>query len=250
MTLSSYLRVRAANGDDLVQGALDGTGRKLLLLQQAVGKAGAPFVEHLPQGTQLAGLMEYGGAIYSFGDALKPKEVMNRVRSSSGLGIDTLQAGERWISKEHLGLFWQQFADIGVPAFDRDQVTADDIRHSRIFAWACVANNPLTSEAMQAADENQVDVLVGELLNRYGTLSSTLFGRMVLDGAFNSPADLRAAGDRIIQKQSDGFFTELYDERRRRGAFVSIADLAAEKVARNVIARVHGEATKDYLVNC
>lgn len=231
-----YLQARQKYGarDDEIARKLR-QGVPLRILQQAFGKAGAPFALNLPHGTELAGAMEYAGGIYDPIAALDPEEVVRLVRIN-GLAESSAADGQQWLPREDLRKFWQKDADILVPAFDRDQVDVDDLRDPSMVIVE-IANGGVTTDANHRAEELGIDVLSGALVNMGATMASSKRGRMLLYGSYADMQQLQDSWQRDMHGIAQKTFHDMYKLRLAEGRYVSSEEIIFRTIAKRAIKR-------------
>jgi glutamate dehydrogenase/leucine dehydrogenase len=229
--LEEYLAARMLHGDPT-----DEIGRKLHtktpldILQQALGKAGAPFALKLPQGTQLRAAVEYAGGLEGLDGPLDPSSVVDRAKEN-GLILGSARRGERWFAAKVTEL-WRLTGDILVPAYDKDQVGTEDIRSAQAAVGVEIANGGFTQGARQAARQLHFDIIDGRMTNMGGTLGSSKRARMLLYREYADRAAMEDSWRDDMHRIAKNTFAEMYAKREEWGRYVSPEEIILANIAR------------------
>jgi|GEM_PF-2135369 len=240
IVLDRYLRERAKT-DPNVAAAIRGERAPLRVLVQGLGKAGAHFVETMPDYMQLAGALERHGAIVAEGDQLLDRqEVLDLAHDTqlSEAGVDGVD-GALWLPPTARSQFWASAnADIIVPAFDHHQYTAEDARNFGGLVIASLANHPLDEAAQDVLRERHIDELVDIATNIGGTISSQGIWNKIMHPAGWTPRRFEADWQRSMHRVADTILEGRQQLARERGEFVSFQEVAELVVVRRAVQRL------------
>ncbi len=241
--LDHYLRDRARQGDERVIEAIHG-GRPLTVLIQGLGKAGAHFLDTLPPYVQPMGAMERNGAIVAKpGEHLDRDELAEAARTT-GLGEESTRQvdGGRWLPPSNRSDFWAAGADIIVPAFDRNQFTAEDALAFDGMAIGCLANEPVTHDAYPILADKEVDVLPDSRFNIGGTISSRCLWDKIVGTGIWTPESYEHKWQTTIDSVASAALQATAQLRLERGTFVSIPEAAKIETVERAVQRLRAVA--------
>jgi glutamate dehydrogenase/leucine dehydrogenase len=235
--LDAYLKERAAT-DPRVAEAING-GEPLRIFVQGLGKAGWHFVSNLPKYVRLGGAMEQNGAIVSTNGPLDTEQVLGLARATR---LDEQSVGRvdgaRWLPPSALRDFWASGGDILAPAFDRHQVTADDISRTKAIVVESVANDGMSPDGRSAAVEAGVDELPGIAANIGGTLSSQKIWEKIMGDKDWTPEMYERNWRRNMMAVASGVLASRAALQAERETFVSLPDAANLIVVKKAVERL------------
>lgn len=219
-----------AHTNPRIQEAING-GRPLRLLVQGLGKAGLNFVRYMPSYIELAGAMERNGAILAPRGAVLDREQVLALAQETGLseaGVKRVNDAS-WLPPSELRKFWAAGAEILAPAYDRNQITGDDVRVFKTqggIAINGVANSGLTPEGIEACIEEEVDEVYDGVANSGGTISSHgIWGKIMHPNGWTREND-QAAWEQNMARIANAMIQGRSRERVQRGEFVSLREAA------------------------
>ena len=187
IVLDRYLQ-RAAATNPRIREAIAG-GRPLRALIQGLGKAGAHTLLELPDYVQPAGAYERAGGAVAPEDGVLDRRQLLAAAQADGLSATSV-SGARWLEPDERDKtdkrdkFWASGAHVLIPAFDRYQVTAENVsQFHRLggIAILSVANHPLTDDAKREARRLHIDEISDVVANGGGTRSSQALWDMMMD---------------------------------------------------------------------
>jgi len=205
IVLDRYLH-SIADSNPRVAEAIEG-GRPLRVLIQGLGKAGAHFLNTMPDYIQPAGALEQHGSI------VVPDGYMDRAQLLAAARATKLNESSRsdfnnarWMPPEARAAFWASNGiDILAPAFDRNQIDEQDVF---TFAQdgtviASIANGPITPEGLEAAAYLQLDELPDAVTNVGGTISSQGIADKIMGKPGWTPASYERSWRAAVTRVAD-----------------------------------------------
>jgi glutamate dehydrogenase/leucine dehydrogenase len=219
-------------------------GAPLRLLQQGLGKAGAHFLRTMPNYIQPVGALEQHGSVvikdgYLDRDELLAAAAATKLsKAATGHLDDTL-----WLPPDARSEFWAATdAEILVPAFDENQIDAEDIEtfaeDGQGIVVVNLANRGVTAEGQKTADQLELDILPDTGTNIGGTVSSKLIGKKIMGAPWWTPRVYEHTWNSKMAGVAKTTITTRARLRSELGRFVPLEQAVGTIILRRAVGRL------------